>query len=87
MKFTQSLAIITICSICIPAVTASAFHCTVCHSKKPGMVRMHKALQGRSCFDCHKIGERLMGKGPSKDPATVLARRTSDPLCIGCHKR
>ncbi|AJE04606.1 cytochrome c3 family protein [Geobacter pickeringii] len=63
------------------------FECKECHSKKPGMVRMHQALQGRGCFGCHKMGERLMGKGESKDPAAVLKRRVTDSLCIECHKK
>jgi hypothetical protein len=65
---------------------APAFECTVCHSKNPAMVRMHQALQGRNCFDCHKVGENLMGKSQPKDRESLLARRTSDPLCVPCHR-
>ena len=64
---------------------AQAFECKVCHSKNPAMVRMHKSVQGRGCFDCHKVGEKLMGKGLPKDPDTLRKRRVSDPLCIECH--
>ena len=66
-----------------PAV--AAFECKVCHSKNPAMVKMHKALQGQGCFGCHKPGERLMGKQKPKDPASLLQRRTVDPLCLPCH--
>ena len=71
------------------ALPTSAFECNVCHSKKPGMVKMHKTLQSKniSCFGCHKIGEKLMGKGQPKDPAAVMARRGSDPLCLDCHRK
>ena len=67
--------------------TAHAFQCNECHSKNPAMVRMHKALQGRDCFGCHKIGEQLMGKGIPKDRSAQLQRRVSDPLCLECHKK
>ncbi|WP_298432441.1 cytochrome c3 family protein [Geobacter sp.] len=63
------------------------FECKECHSKKPGMVRMHQALQGRGCFGCHKMGERLMGKAEAKDPDALLKRRVSDPLCVECHRK
>lgn len=64
---------------------AAAFQCNECHSKNPAMVRMHKALQGRGCFDCHKIGEKLMGKSQPKDRDSLMKRRVADPLCVGCH--
>lgn len=35
----------------LTAQKAQAFQCNECHSKNPAMVRMHKALQGRGCFD------------------------------------
>lgn len=68
---------------------AAAFKCTVCHSKNPAMVRMHKALQARDigCFDCHKVGEKLMGRGASTDIKAQLQRREIDPLCTGCHHK
>jgi hypothetical protein len=67
-----------------PAVRA--FQCNECHSKNPAMVKMHKALQGRGCFDCHKVGEQLMGKARPKDRDVLLKRRGGDPLCVECHK-
>ena len=80
--------------ILIPAVAllfaanaAFAFECKVCHSKNPAMVKMHEALQGRNCFDCHKMGEKLMGKGIPKDKSAQIKRRESDPICFECHKR
>jgi len=67
------------------ASQASAFKCTVCHSKNPKMVAMHKANQGKDCFGCHKVGERLMGKGRPRDMASLLKRRVTDAECLPCH--
>jgi polyferredoxin len=67
--------------------TVQAFECNECHSKNPAMVRMHKAVQGRDCFGCHKIGEKLMGKGVPRDKAPQVKRRESDPLCAECHQK
>ncbi len=64
---------------------ACAFECKVCHSKNPAMVRMHRAVQGRGCFDCHIVGEKLMGKGQPKDRESLLKRRVSDLHCVECH--
>ena len=52
------------------------------------MVRMHKATQAKEigCFDCHSVGEKLMGKSRPKDPASLLKRRVADPVCVECHK-
>lgn len=63
------------------------FECKVCHSKNPAMVRMHKELQGRNCFDCHRMGEKLMGKGIPKDKAAQIKRRESEQICFECHKK
>lgn len=73
--------------ILLASQSAQAFQCNECHSKNPAMVRMHKALQGRDCFACHKIGEKLMGKAAPKDPASQMKRRVTDPLCVECHKK
>lgn len=81
------LVLLVLFSVSSPA---AAFKCTVCHSKNPAMVRMHKALQSRDdigCFDCHKVGEKLMGKGAPSDIKAQLKRRESDPLCTGCHHK
>jgi hypothetical protein len=67
-----------------PAV-ATAFECKVCHSKNPKMVAMHKALEGKNCFDCHKVGEKLMGKGKPKDLNSLLQRRVTEAECQPCH--
>lgn len=67
------------------AQAAHGFECKVCHSKNPAMVRMHKALQGRNCFDCHRVGEKLMGKGIPKDKAAQVKRRESEETCFECH--
>ena len=80
------LRILTISAIFLVPFKSWAFECKVCHSKNPAMVRMHKALQGRGCFDCHKVGEKLMGKAQAKDRESLLKRRVSDQLCMACHK-
>ncbi|HEY6838259.1 MAG TPA: cytochrome c3 family protein [Geobacteraceae bacterium] len=74
--------------ILVTAGNAAAFQCNVCHSKNPAMVKMHKATQAKDigCFDCHKIGEKLMGKGQPKDPASLLKRRSTEAICLGCHR-
>ena len=80
------LRILMISAIFLVPCQSWAFECKVCHSKNPAMVRMHKALQGRGCFDCHKPGEKLMGKAQPKDRESLLKRRASDQLCMECHK-
>jgi hypothetical protein len=75
-------------AITLLVVPAShAFECTVCHSKNPRMVAMHEALKGKNCFDCHKIEEKLMGKGTPKDKDSLLKRRASEAACLSCHKK
>lgn len=71
--------------ILLSAPAAYPFQCNECHSKNPAMVKMHQALQGRGCFDCHRIGEKLMGKAQPKDRESLLKRRITDPLCVECH--
>ena len=68
---------------------ADAFECNVCHSKNPAMVRMHKATQakGIGCFDCHKVGEKLMGKGQPQDRESLLKRRVAERVCAECHNK
>ena len=77
---------IPLIALVLAAQSASAFECKVCHSKNPAMVRMHKAVQGRTCFDCHKVGDKLMGKGIPKDKNAQMQRRATDPVCFECHK-
>ncbi len=69
-----SSALIVLLCAAQPAAAA----CTVCHSKNPKMVSMHKALQYKDCFKCH---------GPASDRKTPNAKdeMTTDPLCAGCH--
>jgi predicted CXXCH cytochrome family protein len=52
--------------------------CTVCHSKDPKMVRMHKALQYKDCFKWH---------GPASERKTPNAtdEMKTEPLCVSCH--
>jgi len=68
---------------------ALAFKCNVCHSKNPAMVRMHRAVQEKEigCFDCHRVGDRLMGKSEPKDRDSLLRRREAEKICAGCHAR
>ena len=72
-------------AIMLLATGAGAFECNVCHSKNPKMVAMHKALRGQNCFGCHKVGERLMGKGQPKDRDALLKRRATEAECLPCH--
>lgn len=81
----RSAVLVLILTYSFATGNASGFECKVCHSKNPKMVAMHQALQGQNCFDCHKIGERLMGKGFPKDHAGLMARRSSDQACVPCH--
>lgn len=53
--------------------------CTVCHSKKPSMVRMHAALRYKDCFICH-------GPGAIKSDERPDRQRVKDERCIRCHK-
>lgn len=54
--------------------------CSVCHSKDPKMVNMHKALGFKDCFQCHGPGSNRTSEMPAK-------QMTSDPLCLDCHKK
>jgi hypothetical protein len=69
----------------LSATTATAFECKVCHSKNPKMVAMHHKLEGQNCFGCHKVGEKLMGKGQPKDINNLLKRRATESECLPCH--
>lgn len=75
-----------ICLLLLHPSTATAFECTVCHSKNPAMVRMHTSLRGQSCFDCHRIGDKLMGKGTAKDRNSQIKRRLTETVCQRCHQ-
>lgn len=41
--------------ICLCTFSYNTYACNVCHSKNPKMVAMHRALEYRDCFNCHKI--------------------------------
>ena len=73
--------------LCAQGAYAFSFECHECHSKNPAMVKMHKALEGRNCFDCHRMGEKLMGKAVPKDKAAQIKRRETEPICQECHKK
>ncbi|GFO53556.1 hypothetical protein GMSM_05630 [Geomonas sp. Red276] len=79
--------VLTLVALLLVSQSAYAFECHECHSKNPAMVKMHKALEGRNCFDCHKIGEKLMGKAVPKDKSAQLRRSQTDPMCVECHKK
>jgi len=79
------ISTVAILSVLLSAIQVSAFECKVCHSKNPKMVAMHKANQGKDCFGCHKVGEKLMGKGKPKDLASLLKRRVTEAECLPCH--
>ena len=69
----------------LTASGAGAFECNECHSKNRAMVKMHQAVRGQGCFGCHKVGDKLMGKGQPKDMGSLIKRRISDEHCIPCH--
>ncbi len=59
--------------------------CT-CHSKKPAMVRMHDALGGQNCGDCHKQGENLMDPNRPPTPKAEMDKRIkTEAACRVCH--
>lgn len=59
--------------------------CT-CHSKRPGIVRMHDALDGENCDQCHKGNENLMDPNrPASAKADLEKRIKSEPVCTKCH--
>jgi len=87
MKLLSTAAIIIPLFTIISTAMTEAFQCRECHSKNPRMVAMHQAVEGRNCFDCHKIGERLMGRPQPKNHDSLLKRRVADPACIECHRR
>lgn len=87
MKRYALLLFAVTCALLLIGPDTEAFECNVCHSKNPAMVRMHQALKGRNCFDCHKMGEKLMGKGQPKDRESLLKRRVADPTCVECHNK
>lgn len=59
--------------------------CT-CHSKKPSMVRMHDALRGENCGDCHKPGENLMDPNRPPTPKAEMDKRIkTEAACRKCH--
>ena len=89
MKQHPVTCLVLSCMLLLGGSRADAFECNVCHSKNPAMVRMHKAIQAKEigCFDCHKVGEKLLGKGRSKSLESLLKRRSANPACVGCHDK
>jgi len=87
MKNNYRILSLVLAAVPLFPALASAFECKVCHSKNPKMVAMHKALEGQNCFGCHKVGEKLMGKGKPKDLDSLLKRRVTEAECLPCHGR
>ncbi|WP_265554015.1 cytochrome c3 family protein [Trichlorobacter lovleyi] len=85
MKNRQTTRSMLLVLMLLLAPPVAAFECTVCHSKNPAMVKMHKELQGQGCFGCHKMGAKLMGKGQPKDRESLLKRRQTEEVCLACH--
>ena len=81
------ISLLFLAAATVLSVPAHAFECKVCHSKNPKMVAMHKALEGRNCFVCHRVGEKLMGKTQPKDIDSLLKRRVTEAECLACHGR
>ena len=86
-RFSAFLTLVSFYSLTAATTVVYAFQCNVCHSKNPAQVAMHKAVQTKEigCFECHKVGEKLMGKAQPTDRGSLLARRASEPLCVECH--
>ncbi len=59
-------------------INVNANACNVCHSKKPEIVKMHKALEFKECFSCHGIGRKQ-----SKED--LIKQQKTDKRCIRCH--
>jgi len=59
----------------------------VCHSKSPGMRKMHRAFGLGDCGMCHHA-ENFMRRTKDRKPsrADLKHRRTSNPICLQCHK-
>lgn len=59
-------------------IQQSTYACNVCHSKNQKMVNMHKALEYKNCFTCHKLEKK-------KTMEELKLLRTKDDRCINCH--
>jgi hypothetical protein len=59
-------------------INENGYACNVCHSKKPEMVKMHRALEFKDCFSCHGIGKKQSKEDLKKQQKT-------DNKCIRCH--
>lgn len=57
-----------------------AFGCNVCHSKNPKMLKMHKELEYKDCFNCH--GPKAVK--PIEERKKI---RKTDIVCSRCHKK
>ena len=66
-----------------PPPSESQHRCIKCHSKRPGAVAMHDALEGKDCFDCHVRGEKLRQKGgiPKEKHEAFLKQRNLSTTC------
>jgi predicted CXXCH cytochrome family protein len=74
----NTLLAISLLFVLLFAARPAAAACTVCHSKNPKMVSMHKSLEYKDCFKCHgPASERKMPN--AGDEMTV------ELLCRACH--
>ena len=62
--------------------------CT-CHSKNPSIVRMHNALQGEDCSQCHNSNDNLVARKrdtlPPANAADEKKRVKTEAICRKCH--
>ncbi len=73
-------AFLLFAAVALFVIHADAFGCNVCHSKNPKMVKMHKELEYKDCFNCHGIGQR-------RSPEDQKRLMVTDQRCIRCHKK
>ena len=76
----QNLFALLIAAVMLSLPSSFAAACTVCHSKNPKMVNMHKALGFKDCFVCH-------GPSSKRTIQPQAKQMTSDPLCVTCHSK
>lgn len=69
---------LVICFSYILTINSIAIACNVCHSKNPKMVNMHKALEYKNCFTCHRLEKK-------KSIEEIKTLRTKDNRCVNCH--
>jgi hypothetical protein len=76
----QVLMMVISISTVLMMPSAPSAACTVCHSKNPRMVAMHRQLGFKDCFTCH-------GRGLATTAEEKQTQMLSDNRCSGCHKK